>query len=94
MHRDIVTSVPKDAVNLGATDRCDIQGTYCPGRFITVQGHPEFTNDIVTEILTARHAVGIFTDDEYKDMMARVNNEHDGVLVAKAFLRFAAEGLK
>ncbi|TGZ82353.1 glutamine amidotransferas-like protein class-I [Ascodesmis nigricans] len=94
MHRDIVTAVPKGAVNIGATDRCSIQGLYSPGKFISVQGHPEFTDEIVTEILTSRHDLGVFTDEEYGDMMGRVENEHDGVVIAKAFLRFVVEGLE
>lgn len=92
MHRDIVTAVPEGAVNLGSTNRCSIQGMFFPKRFISVQGHPEFTSDIVSEILEARHTVGIFTDEEFKDMIGRVGKEHDGVIVAKAFLKFALEG--
>lgn len=94
MHRDIVTDLPPDTVNLGSTDRCAIQGMFSPKRFVSVQGHPEFTNEIVSEILEARREAGIFTDEEFKDMMGRVENEHDGVIVAKAFLKFALEGVQ
>jgi len=60
MHRDIVTALPEGAENLGSTEKCEIQGLYAPGRYISVQGHPEFTEDIVREILLARGDSGVF----------------------------------
>lgn len=88
MHKDIVSILPHGANNLGSTEKCEIQGMYEPGRYISVQGHPEFTSEIVREILTLRQSTGIFTDEEFKDMIGRVEDEHDGVLVAKGFLLF------
>ncbi|KAA8904982.1 class I glutamine amidotransferase-like protein [Sphaerosporella brunnea] len=94
MHRDIVTSLPEDAENLGATDKCAIQGMYSETRgFITVQGHPEFTPKIVDEILRARRKAGIFSEEQFEDMISRLENAHDGVLVANAFLKFVKEGV-
>ncbi|PNY23709.1 glutamine amidotransferase-like protein, partial [Tolypocladium capitatum] len=92
MHRDIVADFPPDAVPLGSTAVCAVQGMYVPGRYITVQGHPEFTGEIVSEILFNRHAVGIFTDDVYEDGMRRAAVPHDGVAIGKAFLKFMREG--
>ncbi|KAL2006265.1 hypothetical protein VTN00DRAFT_9919 [Thermoascus crustaceus] len=91
MHRDIVFYYPPNVVPLGSSPRCAVQGMYSPRRFITVQGHPEFTEDIVSEILEARSKAGVFTEDEYKEAMARVGNEHDGIAVGVAFLRFLIE---
>lgn len=65
---------------------------YRPDRYITVQGHPEFTNDIISEILTNRHAVGIFSDEVYEGGMKRAPIPHDGVAIAKAFLKFMRKG--
>ena len=45
----------------------------------------------MTELLETRHRQGIFDDDVYKDGLARVGKDHDGVAVAKAFLRFLLE---
>jgi len=92
MHRDIVTALPEGAENLGSTEKCEIQGLYAPGRYISVQGHPEFTEDIVREILLARGDSGVFTRDELEEYLSRVGLEHDGVVVAKAFLKFIKEG--
>ncbi|CAI4210773.1 unnamed protein product [Parascedosporium putredinis] len=50
MHRDQVCTFPSDAVPLGSTDICAVQAMYAPRRYFSVQGHPEFTEDIVREI--------------------------------------------
>ncbi|KAJ9138454.1 GMP synthase [Pleurostoma richardsiae] len=88
MHRDIVTSYPAGAVPLAETDVCPVQGMLIPGKAITVQGHPEFTESIVREILDARHKVAVIGDDLYESGIDRVDKEHDGVKIAQAFLRF------
>ncbi|KAK0311520.1 hypothetical protein LTR01_003516 [Friedmanniomyces endolithicus] len=92
MHHDIVYTDPPSVTSLGDSDRCDVQGMYIKDRLITVQGHPEFTGDIVEELLEKRHESGIFTDAVYEDGMARVRKPHDGVAVGAAFLRFVMEG--
>lgn len=88
MHRDIVTAYPPEAEPLGENDVCGIQGMLIPGKAITVQGHPEFTGTIVTEILGLRVQSKMISEDMYKSGIDRVNNEHDGVRIAQAFLRF------
>ena len=88
MHRDIVYEYPKGVESLGSSPRCDVQGMYAPGRLITVQGHPEFNEEIVREIVESRYKQGIFDDGTYEDAIGRVRNHHDGVAVGTAFLRF------
>lgn len=88
MHTDIVADFPADAVPLGGNDICKVQAMYSPGRYIAVQGHPEFTNEIVTEVVTVRNKIGLFSDDLAKDALSRVANEHDGVSIAQTFLKF------
>lgn len=88
MHRDIVFAYPKEVTPLASSSRCAVQGMYIPHRLITVQGHPEFTDEIVSEILAMRAKLGIFTEDEYKEAMQRVRKTHDGVAVGIAFLNF------
>lgn len=88
MHRDYVQATPEGAVSLGETDVCATQGFILPGRAITVQGHPEFTGEIVTEILGLRNEAGIIVGDLYKSGMERVQKEHDGVRIAQTFLKF------
>ncbi len=91
MHRDIVFEYPEGVEKLGASPRCLVQGMYKKGSFVTVQGHPEFNEFIVTEIVKARNQQGIFDDQATKDAIGRADKPHDGVNVAKAFLRFLLE---
>ncbi len=88
MHRDSVPQYPPGAVALGSTPPCPIQGMLLPGRAVSVQGHPEFTADIVREILDSRHQLGMLSDQLYQSGLDRVADEHDGVAVARAFLKF------
>ncbi|KAM4058897.1 glutamine amidotransferase class-I domain-containing protein [Hirsutella rhossiliensis] len=92
MHRDIVAHLPADAIPIGSNSFCSVQGMYSPGRYLTVQGHPEFTNEIISEILFNRHTVGIFTDEVYTDGTRRAPAPHDGVAIGKAFLNFMKQG--
>ena len=92
MHRDAVFEYPKGAVPLAASPACKVQGMYIKDKVITVQGHPEFTGEIVSEILIMRSGAGIFPEGVFEDGMARVQKKHDGVLVAKAFLNFVING--
>lgn len=88
MHKDIVFEFPEGVEDLGSSPRCQVQGMFAKGRLISVQGHPEFTEPIVSELLTARHDQGIFDDAAFEDGMARVGKPHDGIAVSSAFLRF------
>lgn len=88
MHKDIVFSLPPGAEGLAESDVCANQGFLLPGKAITVQGHPEFTSEIMPEILGVRHEVGVFNDELYKSGMDRASNGHDGVRIAQAFLKF------
>ena len=88
MHRDIIFNYPPDVEELGSSPVCKVQGMYSRKRLISVQGHPEFNQTIITEIIKARHSQGVFDDVQYEDGMKKAALHHDGVLVAQAFLRF------
>ncbi|KAI1339477.1 putative class I glutamine amidotransferase [Xylariaceae sp. FL0016] len=91
MHRDAVLSNPPGVQILASTDICPNQAMYIPGRMISVQGHPEFTEEMVREILEMRKYGGILGDDIYEDGMSRVADKQDGVAVAQVFMRFLRE---
>jgi len=91
MHRDIVFEHPPGVEALGSSPVCQVQGMYVPKKLITVQGHPEFNQEIMTEILETRHATGIFDDDAFNAHFKKVALPHDGVVVSQAFLRFLLE---
>ncbi|KAF2164884.1 hypothetical protein M409DRAFT_36992, partial [Zasmidium cellare ATCC 36951] len=63
MHRDIVAAVPAGVELLGSSERCQVQGMYQEGRLVTVQGHPEFSEGIVAELLGSRFERGIFGEE-------------------------------
>lgn len=88
MHRDIVVSVPKDAINLGHSPVCEVQGMYIPHRVISVQAHPEFSSFIMESILSARRDQGIFGEDLYQNGLSRAEKHHDGVLVSTVIWKF------
>ena len=92
MHKDLVYSYPAGVEELGSSDKCKVQGMYIPKKLITVQGHPEFTEEIEEELIRTRHEQLIFDQKLYEDAMARVGQEQDGVLVAQGFLKFLLEG--
>jgi len=91
MHKDIVCQYPEGVEELGWSDKCRVQGMYMPKKVITVQGHPEFTEAIMQELLKTRRAQNIFDEGTYQDAMARSARPHDAVVVAKAFLKFLLE---
>jgi GMP synthase-like glutamine amidotransferase len=91
MHRDIAFYYPEGVEQLGSSPVCSVQGMYEKGHVITVQAHPEFNEEIVTEILRARHTKGIFNDEEFEKYMDMAVRPHDGDLVAKAFMEFLLE---
>lgn len=88
MHRDEVKSLPPSTPHLASTPSCPVQAMHSPGRYITVQGHPEFTADIVREVCEVRHNTGLFSDEMYEDAVERAGWGHDGLEIAKAFVRF------
>ena len=77
MHRDIVYEWPDDAERLGSTEVCKVQAMYAKGRYIAVQGHPEFNADVMSELLNKRHEMGIFNDAMYKEAIGRATIHHD-----------------
>lgn len=93
MHRDVVFDCPPNTTILASTPLCDIHSMYSPGRFIAVQGHPEFDEGIMTTILNARQGKGIFPDSMFEDSMQRAGREHDGINTGVTFLRFLLDDL-
>lgn len=87
MHRDIVYEVPKGCLNLGYSSRCQVQGLYWPKRLLAVQGHPEFDEFMMDQIIEARYEQKIFDDQFYRDGKSRAGLSHDGVLVGSVIWR-------
>jgi GMP synthase-like glutamine amidotransferase len=92
MHKDVVFDYPEGAQPIGSNSLCLNQGMYYPGRYVTVQGHPEFNNEIISEILFNRHRDGIISDELYNSGVERSPIPHDGVAVGRSFLKFLQQG--
>ncbi|KAH8913528.1 class I glutamine amidotransferase-like protein [Atractiella rhizophila] len=56
-------------------------------RIFTVQGHPEFTCDIVQKIVGVRREQGIFSEERAEKAMKDAADAHDGVVIGKVILR-------
>jgi GMP synthase-like glutamine amidotransferase len=91
IHGDVIYDYPPGVEKLACTDKCAVQAMYIPKRVMTVQGHPEFTEEIMRELLVTAHASGLFDRQLFEDSIRRVNNYQDGVVVAQAFLKFLLE---
>lgn len=64
---------------------------YSPRRFMTVQGHPEFNEEIEIKIIKNRTKVGVFSENQAQEALSRVGNEHDGVSIGATCLKFLLE---
>lgn len=91
MHRDVVYDFPEGVEPLCSTPKCKVHGMYIKRKMISVQGHPEFDGKAMNWLLDTRHKQGLFDDEIYNEAKSRAGNQHDGVLVAEAFLRFMLE---
>ncbi|TBU23564.1 class I glutamine amidotransferase-like protein [Dichomitus squalens] len=94
MHRDHVPAAPPSFYLLGSTPISPNQGMVklYPGgspesvspadvHIFTVQGHPEFTQFIVDEIVKARSSTGVIGKDIVEDVQRRRDLRNDGVEV-------------
>jgi hypothetical protein len=61
---------------------------FLPRRVLSLQGHPEFNEDIVREILEKKRRTGGIEAAEYRDGLDRVSRRHDGLLVGGVLLKF------
>lgn len=88
MHRDIVTKVPPGAQVVGSNDICRVQAMYEPGKYFSVQGHPEFNERTVEVVLRNRIERGIVPPDYGKDALARAGLDTDASVVGAAVVQF------
>ena len=89
MHQDEVRGLPPGVQLLASTVKCRNQGMYQKGRLISVQGHPEYTAELVKCSLLARR--DILAPSDYEDALRRMKDHDDGVVIMRAFLRFLLE---
>ncbi|WWC65320.1 uncharacterized protein I303_107938 [Kwoniella dejecticola CBS 10117] len=88
MHRDHVPSIPPSCHLLLSTPQYPVHSfvKYHPyssptnplAQILTVQGHPEFTPEIVSHIIDARHATGVFDEKVTKEARRRAGGKGQG----------------
>ncbi|CCG85177.1 putative Class I glutamine amidotransferase [Taphrina deformans PYCC 5710] len=61
---------------------------YEPGRYFSVQGHPEFNAETVETLVHDRVAKGIVPAEYGDDALSRARLPHDGKVVAAAIVEF------
>ncbi|KAI9902588.1 hypothetical protein N3K66_001940 [Trichothecium roseum] len=95
IHSDHV-KVPEDRglpagwMTMGRTDRCAIQGTYCPGRVLTYQGHFEFDRFVNAETLKVFGAK--WERHRIQDGLNAIEMDDDSDKFADFVVRFLLEG--
>ena len=67
IHRDQVVKLPPRSVRVASRDRCPNGMFRLANHAIGIQGHPEMTNKVFTEILELRKSS--FTDEERKEAL-------------------------
>jgi GMP synthase-like glutamine amidotransferase len=72
----------------GSSKHTDVQGVYIPRRLFTTQGHMEFDQAMVKRQLEMRVDSGSVKEDDAAEAAERAEWMHDGLVVAKAVLRF------
>lgn len=83
-HRDhVVGPLPEGYVLLADTEVCGNHGFSSEdGTIFAVQGHPEFTRDIMEMLVRIRGAIGILDEDVVKDVKLRMEDETHGGIIA------------
>lgn len=99
MHLDHVVNAPshettdllskEDKVHVwGTTEHTEVQGVYIQKRLFTSQGHMEFNEKYVKRQLEMRVDAGTVHQNDAEEAAERASWMHDGLIVAKAVLRF------
>ncbi|ORY41759.1 class I glutamine amidotransferase-like protein [Leucosporidium creatinivorum] len=97
VHRDHVPSLPPSFACLGSTKACDIHGMVkkvdenlplSPSNvsIITLQGHPEFTSDIVGKIIDAREKGRVISHELAEESRKFAAETDEGVRIGRVLL--------
>ncbi|KAI1810006.1 class I glutamine amidotransferase-like protein [Poronia punctata] len=72
----------------GTSEHTGVQGCYIHKRLFSSQGHMEFSEGMVRKQLEKRVETGALNEKDADEAAERADWMHDGLLVAKAVLRF------
>lgn len=87
MHQDIVTEIPEGFLNFGSSSICSSHIMLNRDKkCLTIQGHPEFTKDYVTDVVEIRTEKGIFSLEFQQEILKKHAMEVHSSVVIKEFL--------
>ncbi|CAG8527917.1 4493_t:CDS:2 [Diversispora eburnea] len=88
MHQDHVSLIPPNFINLGYTEKSPVQGMLKENHVFTIQGHPEFVNEMVREMIQFRYEIGIFDSDSAQMYLKNADLDDDNILIGQKFIEF------
>ncbi|CAM6106196.1 unnamed protein product [Calypogeia fissa] len=69
-HQDQVQQIPPGGELLGFSEKTAIEVFAVGDHVLGIQGHPEFTEDVVKDLIDTRLSLGMLTEEEAKDARA------------------------
>ncbi|KAG7885277.1 hypothetical protein KL938_001534 [Ogataea parapolymorpha] len=90
-HKNWVQSAPPDVIVLGFSSKTHNQGVYRKGRFLTIQGHPEYGTD-VSDFIVQSWIKKDCSQNYYADCVSRNKTlPNDGGVFGRAMVRFLTD---
>jgi len=86
LNKEMVTELPAGFTVFGSNALCPIQGLVKNNTIFTIQGHPEFTPDLIQALLLSRR--GKLPDDVIDRGVSRANNPIDQKWLADLIITF------
>jgi GMP synthase-like glutamine amidotransferase len=86
MHQDHVTVLPNGFISLASTAKSPNQLLLKPQKYLTIQGHPEFTSGFVRDLVEMRLEKGIFSKDFVQSL--DIDSPVDSQWFAKVMIDF------
>lgn len=87
-HQDQVVELPQGATRLADNDFCENAILAYGHRAFTVQPHPEFSNEVLTDYIQVRRGTGTYPGDMLDRAMADAATPVDNELIAASIARF------
>lgn len=93
MHGDQVVKLPDSAEIIASSDFCEFAGLYYPEGVLTYQGHPEFDNKFIKDLIDYKWSIGQNWVDKQRLEIALVSGVRasDRLSIAKFMLNFMTE---
>eukprot|EP01113_Clastostelium_recurvatum_P046076 TRINITY_DN8022_c0_g1_i2.p1 TRINITY_DN8022_c0_g1~~TRINITY_DN8022_c0_g1_i2.p1 ORF type:complete len:269 (-),score=59.45 TRINITY_DN8022_c0_g1_i2:82-888(-) len=91
LNKEIVSSMPREFSVLGSNALCDVQGMVKGNQICTIQGHPEFSGELLSALISSRR--GIIPDSVIDDGLSRASLPVDHAFLSEFLLTFMTHPL-